>query len=138
MNVHDFTQLDDPAFVYRIKGADGKPQEIKVDLIKALLELQYQIPTAMTVVPDPENPGEEIPGLALVLRAMKAGKEAPKSLPSIQHVMAAVGKAFNMPEEASYSMRMHVVNAFSAEMSKMVEAKKDAPGSPDSSASTPA
>lgn len=151
---YDLTGFETPRFKFTIKEIDkqGKPTsnvlKFRLDYHAIGLALQQTIPTALMPtgefedVEDPKNPGKtiQIPilGMTKVYKCLKNPKEKrPSDLPSMDHILDALQKAFELPEGTSIQVRLTLLGAYMDEMRQRLALKKGMAGSPASRESTP-
>jgi hypothetical protein len=152
---YDLTKFEVPRLKFTIKELKkGEPTgnvlKFRLDYDAIGLSFQTQIPTVFLPtgefeeVLDPNDPDKKkkikIPlmGMTKVYRCLKDPKEKhPENLPSMQHILKALEKAFQLPEDTGIKVRMALLNAYIEEMNRRAVLKKAMVGSPASQESTP-
>lgn len=139
--IHDLSNVVSARFKYRLSGAnEGDPmRDFNIDVSEAMLELRLALPpTAFNPTGDVDEAGNPLIGLQQTLLLFQKNEPVPEHLPTIQHLFVAARKALKIPADAGLNIVIQLFALFVQETGKMYEAKKGTPGSPDSSASTPA
>lgn len=145
--VHDVTSVYMPPFKFRVpelvKGeSTGKNLDYSIDFDQIGIALQGTIPSAL--MPCGKYNGEtgkkrrELSGLEYSFKLFMNGKAdaLPPNLPSINHILNASAKAFQLPENYPPAVVMAVLGAYFQEGALRANLKKGRPGSPESPGST--
>ncbi len=142
--VYDLSAFMTPIFRYSLPELDaqGEPtgRQIKCNLAMddIVLKLSIALPSAIRPagnieVDDPDNPGKKrsvpVVGLAKVLNTIQTGEKVDPSLPSVEEILSAVERAFQMPGGYGSSIKIAVLNAFLMETNRRAGLKKSTRGS---------
>lgn len=137
--IHDFTDALDDRFYYKVPGENlgDDPITVTVDLFGAGLRLRELIPTAFALTDEKKEDGEFKTGIQVVFERYRDNQPLPENLPPFRHVINSVREALEVPDHCGFRITMMAFVAFSTELARRGELKKDFPGSLDLSGPTP-
>ena len=127
----DLTALYSDPFEYEIRKGEERVRVV-LDFDQIAMDLQQRIPTALTGSNLHDESGRERTGLEVVFDCWKTGKQHPDHLPSINHVLDAIGKAFKLPDDPGNGPRvkMALLQHWMTELGRRDARKKNTSGSP--------